>query len=309
MTSTEKALKGLIITLTFATIAVIVAKDVLMAIVFAASRAIGISGLTYLQMWALNAVIAYVPPLVIYAVAFRNFRSWVHESSPSSDFKYALLPIYFVALYALAVLSNLASHAIARGLDSLVGSGELRDPFAAVMPTSAYQWAIMFVFVGIVATVAEEVIYRRLLLEPLRRFGDLQAVVITALLFAALHGNFTQFLYAFTGGLILGIVTVRSNSLIPAIVLHSANNIFTLGLAYYSQTLDVGMITAIITITGLVALAALIAAKQASVKGSCPEEPGFSLKAQLLFVTSTPAAIGAVLLLVVVLLVNMVKNW
>jgi len=101
-----------------------------------------------------------------------------------------------------------------------------------VSATTLNQWLIMLFFVGIVAPVAEEIIFRHMLLRPLRQYGDKQAVIITAVLFGAFHGNFTQFLYATVAGLILGIVTVRANSVKPAIVIHMLVNSYEVSRSY-----------------------------------------------------------------------------
>jgi membrane protease YdiL (CAAX protease family) len=98
----------------------------------------------------------------------------------------------------------------------------------------------MLLFAGFVAPIAEEIIFRHMLLRPLRRLGDRRAVIITAVLFGVFHGNLTQFFYAAVAGVILGIIAVRANSVKPAIVIHILNNTFDIGKAYMVELAEQG---------------------------------------------------------------------
>jgi len=124
----------------------------------------------------------------------------------------------------------------------LYGTEGLKDIFESVMPENQLQWLVILFFVGIVAPFAEEIIFRHILLRPLRRLGDRPAIIITALLFGAFHQNLTQFLYAAVAGVILGIVAVRANSVKPAIVLHILNNTFDIGKLYLFESVEKGKI-------------------------------------------------------------------
>jgi membrane protease YdiL (CAAX protease family) len=238
----------------FAAVFAIVLKDLALSII----AAIIPQGktLSYLGIWLLNAVISYLPPLLTLGVVFLEtkprFELPVNESpQPPRRFDWRLLPAFLVSMYFLCMSANLLTHLAAAGMSRIFGTGELPDVFESVIPASNYEWLIMLVFVGIVAAVAEEFLYRHLLLLPLRKFGDRQAVVITAVLFGAFHGNLTQFLYAAVAGLVLGIVTVRSNSLKPAIALHMANNMFNVGLAAFPNV--AAIIVPWVILTGLIA--------------------------------------------------------
>ena len=81
----------------------------------------------------------------------------------------------------------------------------------------------MFLYVGLFAPVAEEILFRGLLLRMLRPYGKRFAILATAFLFAMFHGNFVQSPYAFVIGLVLGYVAVEY-SMVWAMVLHMINN-------------------------------------------------------------------------------------
>ncbi|MDR1927810.1 MAG: CPBP family intramembrane metalloprotease [Oscillospiraceae bacterium] len=88
----------------------------------------------------------------------------------------------------------------------------------------APEFLLRILSTAIAPAVIEELLLRGVILQPLRRYGDAFAVLISALLFALLHQNLLQAPMAFISGLALGYAAVWSGSLWPGIILHFLNN-------------------------------------------------------------------------------------
>jgi membrane protease YdiL (CAAX protease family) len=84
-------------------------------------------------------------------------------------------------------------------------------------------WLLMLV-VCVVAPVAEEWMFRRLLLDALRPFGDTVAILYSGIAFGLLHMNVQQIVYATGFGLLLGYVMVRTDNIWICMGLHAAVN-------------------------------------------------------------------------------------
>ncbi len=82
----------------------------------------------------------------------------------------------------------------------------------------------MFLYASLAAPIAEELLFRGLILRTLQPFGKKLAIFGSALLFGLFHGNLLQTPYAVIMGLVLGYVTVEY-SIIWAIALHGFNNL------------------------------------------------------------------------------------
>lgn len=96
----------------------------------------------------------------------------------------------------------------------------------------------MFLYAGIVGPVVEELIYRGFIMGSLRRFGNLFAIVISTVLFALMHTNISQCIYAAACGVILGYVAANY-SIKWSIAIHIMNNcIFGDCLGYLLQLLS-----------------------------------------------------------------------
>lgn len=74
------------------------------------------------------------------------------------------------------------------------------------------------------APAAEELFFRKLMLDRLLGFGQLPAILLTAMLFGLAHGNLSQFFYAFGLGLIFGYVYAKTGRIGYTIALHMIFN-------------------------------------------------------------------------------------
>lgn len=76
----------------------------------------------------------------------------------------------------------------------------------------------------ILAPIFEEMIFRKLLLDRLVKYGELPAVAASALLFGLYHGNFAQFYYAAFIGLVFAYIYVKTGRIRYSIILHMLLN-------------------------------------------------------------------------------------
>lgn len=75
--------------------------------------------------------------------------------------------------------------------------------------------------------ILEELAFRGFLMQPLRKYGDLYAVICSAVIFGIIHGNMTQAPFAICAGIVLGLLCVWTGSMWPNILLHFANNLIS----------------------------------------------------------------------------------
>jgi sodium transport system permease protein len=98
-----------------------------------------------------------------------------------------------------------------------------------------FGWEYFLVY-GLLAAVCEELAFRGFILSGLRqRFRTWPAILLSSFLFAIYHLNVFQALPALVLGIVLGILAVRSNSLLPGMLLHFLNNGAVIGIALLAQ--------------------------------------------------------------------------
>ncbi|HEX3077690.1 MAG TPA: CPBP family intramembrane glutamic endopeptidase, partial [Lachnospiraceae bacterium] len=92
------------------------------------------------------------------------------------------------------------------------------NPLANLFTRSNIAYSILYA--AIAAPIVEELIFRKFLLNKLRRYGDVPAILITAFAFGLFHMNLAQFFYAMALGIIFAYVTIRTNTVRYSILLH-----------------------------------------------------------------------------------------
>ncbi len=84
---------------------------------------------------------------------------------------------------------------------------------------------VQLIAIALVPGICEELLCRGPILSSLRRsIGGWGGAVLAAFLFAVLHMSPYRFLPQFALGIILGLITLRSGSIVPAMLIHAGHN-------------------------------------------------------------------------------------
>ncbi len=87
--------------------------------------------------------------------------------------------------------------------------------------------AVMTVFPAII----EEMAFRGIIMRGLEQFGGVFAVICSSVAFSLMHGNFSQVILQFFGGLAIGSVVMITKNRFTGCFMHFFNNAFSLGFA------------------------------------------------------------------------------
>ncbi|NMB30980.1 MAG: CPBP family intramembrane metalloprotease [Clostridiales bacterium] len=181
-------------------------------------------------------IFAYALPIIILIALLGYPRfSRVHPLYPGSQYNMMQSIKLFPFAWVTTMGINLFTIKLFEYLSRWFGIPESTNPIDSMVPTTTSGWVIAVIYICICAPIFEEIFYRRIILGSLRRYGDTFAIVISAILFGIMHGNFSQFFYAFALGLIYGYIVIRSNSILPAILLHALNNSISTFALYISS--------------------------------------------------------------------------
>lgn len=85
--------------------------------------------------------------------------------------------------------------------------------------------AVGYIYSCIIAPITEELLYRGMLLKVMSKANQRFGIFVTALFFGLAHGNVAQFILAFVLGIFLAQITMKHNSIVPAVVVHIFINV------------------------------------------------------------------------------------
>lgn len=125
------------------------------------------------------------------------------------------LPCAFCLMYAGGLAGKLIGKLFDNGLSDVIGE-TMRgvDLWVEVLCTV------------IIGPAAEELFFRKAMIDRLSGYHPLDAILLSALLFALMHGNIAQFLYALPLGVLFGIIYYRTRNIGYTILLHTVLNVF-----------------------------------------------------------------------------------
>lgn len=206
----------------------------------------------YIQIFYL-----FIPFLFAFALSSKDDRSrMMIFGKPKSKELYlfgvfAGLMFCIVANYASSFLDSLFD---TLGVEFLSGAEDIP------VPQTAAGWALMVINDSAAPALLEEFAFRCVLLQPLRKYGDKFAIVVTSVAFALMHGNMVQIPFAFIAGLALGYFCVMTESIWTSVTIHFANNLLSVIFSvYYDRNPDASgiaymIISAALFVLGIFAL-------------------------------------------------------
>ena len=128
----------------------------------------------------------------------------------------------FAVCYAIGTAGNTIGNVWLAFWNMATGNGVTNQLAELLMSMDPLQ---MVICTGILAPIMEEFLFRKLLIDRTRAFGELPAILVSALLFGLFHQNFSQFFYAFGIGIVLGYLYCRTGSYLMTTLLHMVFNI------------------------------------------------------------------------------------
>lgn len=121
----------------------------------------------------------------------------------------------------VGVIASYASSYLQYGL-AAVGVGITMPEYE--IPETIPGIILYVLSVAVAPAFIEEIVFRGIVMQSLRRFGDMFAIVASAFAFGVFHMNLIQIPYSFIYGLCIGYLVIRTGSLWVGIIMHFVNN-------------------------------------------------------------------------------------
>ena len=190
------------------------------------------------------------------------------------------------SLYGVRFISKL----FLGGIEKLLF--EMGIPVTLVANTSEeLTSSIIFVlYLGVMAPVVEEFIFRGFIGYRLERYGKVFTILFTALIFSLFHANITQEVFTFMAGIVFAYVAIEYGFQ-WAVVVHMMNNfIFAVVLdIYLAQMMNLGdfSIVQLLDLVGFIILVLVVILKWKDIKEYIDVNRGFYGISQITFTRVT----------------------
>lgn len=167
-----------------------------------------------------NSIPQYLIAFPVLYLMVKGMKTKYRESSTMSVQEFfSLFLISQTAMFAGSLIGEAFN-----GFFSAFKGSEITDPVGELIASSPI-W-LLFITVVIIGPIFEELIFRKLMIDRLSRYGELVAVMTSSIAFGLFHGNFYQFFYAVMLGLILGYMYAKTRNIKYSIIMHMLINFF-----------------------------------------------------------------------------------
>lgn len=146
-------------------------------------------------------------------------RSWFPAARPRLGL---LLPAVGFTM-GVAVAANLLSAWLTQVIQR--AAGVALPGFSPGIGQSPLGVLLTLLSTALAPAVLEELLFRGVVLQSLRRFGDAFGVVFSALVFGLCHTTVGQWIPAFAAGLCMGWFVVESGSVVTGMIIHFVYNL------------------------------------------------------------------------------------
>lgn len=143
-------------------------------------------------------------------------------------YKYAKEKMNFRQLFsaviicqALSYAGNLLGVTLNEAISAALGK-EIDNTVDTLIKNS--NLLIVFLVVGIIGPVMEELVFRKFIIDRVRPYGEVLAVFFSGITFGMFHGNFYQLFYSAAIGIVLAYIYIRTKNIFYPIIIHCVFN-------------------------------------------------------------------------------------
>lgn len=146
-----------------------------------------------------------------------------------------LLSIGFMLL--IAPLQMYFIERIGEAQEFFFGSSILDLTVEVKLADFLFAFLYLFILAPILPAIAEEALFRGVIMSGLREFGDFFAIMLSGLLFALMHGNYSQLILQFVLGCEIAFVVIINENYFVGIIMHLMNNLIVAVISFTNALL------------------------------------------------------------------------
>ena len=181
-------------------------------------------------IWFLSLVPLYAVALPLLWLCLRRIPTSPHDPRKTMDGVTVDNPPFgaprwfslLIISFGCMVVGSLAGNYVMSLLSAVTGHDYASSLSVAIDTTPPWFTLLCTCILG---PLGEELLYRKLLIDRTRRFGDKTSILLSGILFGLFHFNLFQFFYATMVGVILAYVYTRTGKYLLCVAMHAVYNL------------------------------------------------------------------------------------
>lgn len=159
----------------------------------------------------------------------------------ANQINFAINPWVLLVVLLIGVVSMLGFSPLISVFDTVTTSWGYKSSIANIDVTSFLKFFGAVFYVALLPAVCEELIFRGIVTNGLKKYGTTTAVVISSIFFALMHQNLQQLIYQLFLGAVMAYIVLKTGSIIYTMCLHFFNNFAILLLSHLNVNIFDGL--------------------------------------------------------------------
>lgn len=159
----------------------------------------------------------------------------------ANQINFAISPWVLLVVLLIGVVAMLGFSPLISVFDSVTTSWGYKSSIADIDVTSFLKFFGAVFYVALLPAVCEELIFRGIVTNGLKKYGTTTAVVISSIFFALMHQNLQQLIYQLFLGAVMAYIVLKTGSIIYTMCLHFFNNFSILLLSHLNVNIFAGL--------------------------------------------------------------------
>ena len=164
--------------------------------------------------WLLGVGPMYLIGFPILYFVIKGMKTTEREKSKISAPEFLSI---FLMCQAVMLVGNIIGQTLNSYIGAIIGKEVVNNTSELI--DSSPIWLVISVAV-IIGPVIEELIFRKLMIDRLSKYGDAVAIIVSSVSFGLFHGNLYQFFYSAMLGFLLGYLYTKTGDIKYPILLH-----------------------------------------------------------------------------------------
>lgn len=140
-----------------------------------------------------------------------------------------LKPKFFIYSLTASLIMAVVFHVLDKAINSLSMSVGLDVTLYTLKLTDSNECFVLYLVCEMfIIPVMHELLFRGCVLQLFRQFGDRFAILVSSFAAACCYHDITKFVYVFSWSVLLGIITIKSGSILPAEIIKVISNSFAI---------------------------------------------------------------------------------
>lgn len=193
-----------------------------------AAKLLSNEGIEQFEQVIFSALCFTVP----FIIAAKSANEKVSELIPFKRSEKATALPYFLIGISFCTFANLS---VAFAGSFFEGMGIEYSVASSPLPKGTVGFILYLISTAVIPALVEEFACRGIIFGLLKPLGEGFAVIVSAIIFGIVHGNFEQIPFTFLVGLVLGLIRLKTDSVFIAMAVHGFNNLISVVLSYLGE--------------------------------------------------------------------------